>query len=340
MQRERIVWIDVMRGFSMLLVVLGHVLMVMGIEDHDTFLSRLLVSFRMPLFFFVSGFFSYRATSWWTKSKVKDIVSRKFKAQILCTIIFLSLYQFATLGSINLLKGFGGYWFTIVLFQMYILFLISNGISNVVKKDIVVPILVCLSLIGIALFATRGINSWVGDYFVWNKLANYMQYFTIGIICSKYQSRFFGLLSQNWFKTLVIISWIVCMILWYSNIFKTSLPLLFTANFNFAVRYFGLLSVVMAFFANADALSGENKVCRVLRFIGRRTLDIYMIHFFFLPNLRFLHNWVVNDFVLQLTISGIFTLFITALCLLVSQFLRQSSTLASWLFGEREKKLT
>lgn len=337
MQRERIVWVDVMRGFSMLLVVLGHVLMVMGIEDHDTFLSRLLVSFRMPLFFFVSGYFSFRANEWWTKSRVKDILKRKFKAQILCTILFLSVYQFATQEGGGIFKGFGGYWFTIVLFQMYILFLISNLISNIVRKDITIPFLIILSIIGIALYAKNSIDSWAWNYFVWSKLANYLQYFTLGIICSKYHFKFFNLLTHNWFKTFIIIGWVMCMMLWYSSLFRTHFPLLFTANFNLSVRYFGLFCVIMVFYSNAKTLSEDNKLCRLLCFIGRRTLDIYMIHFFFLPNLRFLHPWVVDDFVLQLTVSFIFTIIITALCLVVSQILRQSNTLAIWLFGEKRR---
>lgn len=91
----RIQWIDAMRGFSMLLVVLGHVLMNMGVGGYESTLSCIFLTFRMPLFFFVSGFFSYRAVCWWNRARVGDILKRKLQAQVFCTVFFVTLYQFA-----------------------------------------------------------------------------------------------------------------------------------------------------------------------------------------------------------------------------------------------------
>lgn len=96
--QERMQWVDAMRGFSMLIVVLGHVLISMGIGGYSSFLGSVLLTFRMPLFFFVSGFFSYRALEWWTKSRTSDILKRKFQAQILCTLVFVSVYQIVKSG--------------------------------------------------------------------------------------------------------------------------------------------------------------------------------------------------------------------------------------------------
>ena len=45
----RIDWIDSLKGFGMLLVVLSHTAI-----DHDT--NRILYAFHMPLFFLISGF--------------------------------------------------------------------------------------------------------------------------------------------------------------------------------------------------------------------------------------------------------------------------------------------
>jgi len=94
----RLQWIDAMRGFSMLIVVIGHVLLSMGIGGYDSFLSSVLLTFRMPLFFFVSGFFSFRAIEWWNRKRIGDILKRKFQAQILCTVVFLSVYQYVISG--------------------------------------------------------------------------------------------------------------------------------------------------------------------------------------------------------------------------------------------------
>lgn len=97
-KQERMQWVDAMRGFSMLIVVLGHVLLSMGIGGYGSFLSSVLLTFRMPLFFFVSGFFSFRALNWWSRKRAGDILKRKFQAQILCTVIFLAVFQYVKWG--------------------------------------------------------------------------------------------------------------------------------------------------------------------------------------------------------------------------------------------------
>ncbi|MCH5175649.1 MAG: acyltransferase family protein [Prevotellaceae bacterium] len=86
-------WIDAMRGFSMCVVVLGHVLLSMQIGGYNSFIGSIFLTFRMPLFFFVSGFFSYKASSWWSKKRVGNMLKRKIQAQILCTLLFASLFQ-------------------------------------------------------------------------------------------------------------------------------------------------------------------------------------------------------------------------------------------------------
>lgn len=94
----RLQWVDAMRGFSMLIVVFGHVLLPMGIGGYNSFISSVLLTFRMPLFFFVSGFFSFRAIEWWNRKRIGDILKRKLQAQIFCTIAFLSVYQYIMSG--------------------------------------------------------------------------------------------------------------------------------------------------------------------------------------------------------------------------------------------------
>lgn len=56
----RIEWIDAMRGFTMLIVVWYHVcLNTYCGESYDVF-TLFFKTFRMPLFFFISGFIAFR----------------------------------------------------------------------------------------------------------------------------------------------------------------------------------------------------------------------------------------------------------------------------------------
>lgn len=47
---------DAIRGLSMFLVVFGHVLGCFDLGGYDSFLGSVILTFRMPLFFFISGF--------------------------------------------------------------------------------------------------------------------------------------------------------------------------------------------------------------------------------------------------------------------------------------------
>ena len=101
------------------------------------------------------------------------------------------------------------------------------------------------------------------------------------------------------------------------------------------VRYAGLM-VVVSFFFNKEEYFNEGHLSgNLLEYIGRRTLDIYLLHFFFLPNLKFLQPFLTtgNTVIIQLFVGITVSAAIITLCLLISNVLRSSNFLASWLFG-------
>lgn len=58
---ERIRYIDALRGFTMLLVVFGHVMMfTFGIGGYNSVIGSFFLTFRMPMFFFISGYIAYK----------------------------------------------------------------------------------------------------------------------------------------------------------------------------------------------------------------------------------------------------------------------------------------
>lgn len=337
---QRIQWVDAMRGFSMIVVVVGHVLVSMGIGGYDSFLGSLLLTFRMPLFFFVSGFFSFRAIEWWNKTRVFDILKRKFQAQIICTVIFASLCALVFQGKVNFAGGFGGYWFTIVLFQMYIIYLALSLFSRLINKNIVIPALIIISVAFVGILAVYSRESRLWHFLTWENLTKYMQFFTLGIICSKYRERFWKILENRAFTTLMISGWIICLIIIYLWGGYEHLPSIIRSLIHdIAVRYCGLMTVVIMFFGGRTYFSQNSQGARILRFIGQRTLDIYMIHYFLIPRMADITPWIKtgNTFIFQLGISVGVSALIIAVCLLISSILRHSSVLAAWLFGVRQR---
>ena len=62
MNKQRLQHFDVIKGIAILLVVMGHVL-IMGIHGLDkAFIFKFIEKLHMPLFFFISGYFTFKMT--------------------------------------------------------------------------------------------------------------------------------------------------------------------------------------------------------------------------------------------------------------------------------------
>lgn len=332
---DRVQWIDAMRGFSMLLVVFGHVL-ILGMDVYGSFLNFILICFRMPLFFFVSGFFSYRVQCWWSRDRVADILKRKFQAQIFCTVLFFALYCFYIGERPDFSLGFGGYWFTIVLFQMYIVYLVCSMVSRVLCHDIVIPLLVIAAIISTLILGFHvGRDLWLWDFLNWKNLMKYFQFFAAGIICAKYKNAFFKLLNNNIFILISVLGWIALVILQYTDWYRPVFPVLYYGIYGTVLRYCALFTVIIMFYGCRDFFAQNSRCSNWMCFIGQRTLDLYMIHFFLIPDLHWMSPFLSagNMVIIQLLLAGIVTALITVVSLLISSILRRSSVLESFLFG-------
>ena len=84
-------------------------------------------------------------------------------------------------------------------------------------------------------------------------------------------------------------------------------------------------------------MRGVRAAARGLGLVGRRTLDIYMLHYFLIPPLAFLGGLLAPEgmLLLQLLAALALSLCIVAVCLLLSGMLRSSDFLSVWLFGMR-----
>ena len=59
--KERLEYLDQMKGIAIWLMVIGHV-MLFSFKVSDTPVQQMLGIFDMPIFFFVSGYLAYKTT--------------------------------------------------------------------------------------------------------------------------------------------------------------------------------------------------------------------------------------------------------------------------------------
>lgn len=146
-KKDRIEYIDLIKGFAILLVIMGH------IYKGDNPIKIWIDSFHMPLFFILSGLFAKKNISF------NELFIKRFKTLIIPYICFgscIMLLMFLTEGFSGGLKeyilffitgvGRDALWFLPALFLTELLFNLTN---RIIKKEIRYLIVSMLFIIGL-----------------------------------------------------------------------------------------------------------------------------------------------------------------------------------------------
>lgn len=340
MAKQRIGYIDAMRGFTMILVVYSHICRYC-LGDWTMGFNDVFFLFRLPCFFFISGWLFGPEDR-----PMGQTIRHKFMVQIVPTVIFLLLLAppplfFSRLGTTK-----GGYWFTFALFEFFLLSLFSTKYlkrwSGVFALSISV-VAYCYDVFYNSLPPSSfllPLSSFLGflSFATWR----YYLFFYIGTWVKGHFGQF-----QRWIdKPTVIVIVIVGFVLFALNPRSENVALEFVI---FAVG--GILGMTMIFvlfrWLGTHHLSHTSYLfsltSHLLKYIGQRTLDIYLLHYFVLP--RFLLFYApqlraYNSRWLEFLVAMLLALVVVAICLFVSYVVRLNPFLGHYLFGvkyERQK---
>ena len=350
---KRLSWLDALRGFTMILVVAYHVAQVSFHETEKTSAALpFLVLMRMPLFFFVSGFLAYKASFTWTIPNALKLTWKKLKVQVIPALVFMGLFViFKMKGDIadNFMRLLasptkGGYWFTWVLLQMFIIYYVCCyvGKSLSPRKGMLLFAGWAASVFAYeTLYLPKVFTYHEDTFFAYSSLVQtirYMQFFLLGNIIRRYWHQAERLFDTSWFFPLVVTLAVVCC----ADIFQLHTLKKVWVNLPRTTAMYALLLIVVMFFRHYQAWFEEGKrTGRFLSFIGTRTLDIYLLHFLLLPKMPQVGAWLnanQPNFLLSIVLSVSVALVVIAFCLLASQLLRVSPFLQLYLFGKRQTK--
>jgi len=340
MAKKRIQYIDVMRGFTMILVIYSHVC-VFCFKEYFMAFNDVLFLLRMPCFFMISGWLFYKATRVWDSVTVKQVVRNKFMVQIIPTFIFLALHEradfFHQLGAFK-----GGYWFTFALFVYFCLYILSSLLFRRTKYKDVWMFLVALVISVVTFWYDINYHRLSGQMglakdvlgFLGVVTWRYYLFFYLGTVIKKYFNRFLRMTDST-----VVILVIVGLfgVIACSPRFDDMFP----AYMRFVVSGFCGMVMVFTFFRKfASLFTKERMLGRSLQYIGTRTLDIYLLHFFFLPESMLLYNrqlLTYDNKVLEVAVVMGEALLVLAACLVASYVIRLSPFLGKYLFGVKDK---
>lgn len=353
-QTKRIQWIDALRGFTMILVVYSHV-HAFGFEGTHSIANNFFFHFRMPLFFFISGYIAYRANELWDFNHFKTQMLKKMRIQIIPTLFFgllftILVFQFRydkTLAySIDLFINDPaklGYWFTIALLMMFIIYYTVSFLLSRCKLSTRQIVLAVIALI--MYLATLACKSFfqhkIAYWLCFINVFQYFQFFVFGNIFACYQKQLFKFLQKPHVIGFIILSfiglYIVNRFLKDSSLINTSLGKTSSKLIVQIIRYCGILSIVCAFRHYENFFSTETRIGRGLQYIGKRTLDVYLLHYFLIPELPTLGRFFSSTYniVLETSCTVFVALLVILFCLIISNFLRTSSFLAYYLFGAK-----
>ena len=243
-----------------------------------------------------------------------------------------------------------GYWFTIVLLEMFLIvytvnLLVYTPNSEVFKKRQRFTIIALAVVLFFLAFICKALPTLerVCDIFSLHNTFKYFLYFAFGYICSMEKEKFHEIIGSRYFMFVVIISFAICFYINWFYIYPLIDNSVVYRMLYFIIRTFngflGLLIVYNTFRTYQDSFTSDKKIGRALQYIGKRTLDIYLLHYFFfpvyMPHLGRVLS-VGNNIVLELVIVGGLSLIIVGLCLVVSNVLRTSPILAKYLFGAKK----
>lgn len=171
---KRLGYIDCLKGFAIFLVVLGHV--VQNYNLMDSWIFRIIYSFHMPLFMFMSGYVCFRKYDW-TIIKKRGIqllipffsyIPVKYGLDILLTgNQNISLLEYICR---VVYHPDGGLWFLWALFFITVLFIASRRIARKINlPEWIVFAAVAGLLNGIVIFGNVrqfGFH-WIAWYFIY-----------------------------------------------------------------------------------------------------------------------------------------------------------------------------
>ena len=302
----------------------------------------------MPVFFFISGFVFYKADRIWNRGTIKQVLKKKFMVQIIPMVVFMTLYLviFGYLDPKSLGSDKKGYWYMYVLFEFFVLYIFAEALLNkekTCKGEIYVFIFVLMTSLA-AFYYMKYYILYANELGNWKTVFGLLSFvkirhfifFWFGAIVRKHFTKFISITDNLSFIAIVLCYFIVLIV--YPKLFH--IEGIEYPTFMFS----GFASVILlfTFFRKKEQLfSSKNWFGKSLQFIGRRTLDIYLIHYFFLPydSLQDFGSRLINYNckLLEVVVILPLSLYIIAISLAASRIIRLSPFLKKYLLGETKQ---
>lgn len=179
-------------------------------------------------------------------------------------------------------------------------------------------------------------DSWLFNLLSMNQVMTYLKFFCFGVIAKIYMPRFLRLIDNNIIVLMACLAFAAMHLLMHLFSLK-NYTILTIAQFS------SIIVIYRLFYVNRHLFSINTRTGNLMSFIGRHTLQIYFLHYFFLEGLKGLSSLdimapIADNFTLEIAVSLIFSSLLVALSLLLDKSLRVFPPLYAAMFGTKYMK--
>lgn len=321
---DRIKYIDKLKCLAIFFVVMGHIA-ELSMNITTTPFNYFKGTFHMPLFMFLSGVFAFKSFQKWDIAESLSFVIKKALRILVPFVVIGGVYSLLFCENFSdVYTGVSSsFWFLPALFYCMFYSLIVYLIVHRIKYwDNIVGVLSLHLLFWIisALLYYRGC---LGDISFSLHAIKMYPFFVFGTLFSRYAILRDKIAHSNNLYTIAILGYVLCLM------FQNNIPI--KLNFSGIFAIIVLINVFVKY---------NNYIPEKLSFIGKNSLEIYVFHWFLLPTLNCLGQWVssqsigVNEnFIILFCITFVISVPIIGICIILSKIIQNSRFLNAVCFG-------
>lgn len=295
--KPRLRYFDMLKGVAIFIVVMGHIITMCVREVDRAFLFKFVEQLHMPLFFFISGWFAYRVTDGrLTVPKLGTRLLRLLLPMVVVSSLWVIYFPHSGLQSPldSTFSGLwndtykNGYWFTMVLFEIFVLYAATVPLLRVLRSTLAQTV---------AVVAECALLWWL--YFSVIP-AHVSAWLSLGLLVSFYPAFMFGVLARSRrddFMARVVHSsgWqTAAMLIFATTMYVVCWPWEFALDGWCLTAVSTILHLCLAVIALAvferwadaafapESSSVSRRIASVWEYLGKQSLGIYLLHYFFL----------------------------------------------------------
>ena len=329
--KQRLEWLDIMKGFTIVLVVLGHVLNSQGLFNHPV--NIWLHYFHMPFFFLLSGFLAIHAL----KRNFLSNVQKKFISLIFPFLSCGILYSL-TLNNISTFitdLHHGGYWFLLSLFTCWILFFsVMKILTPPLMQKYVIEIVALLSPFFLGNLLMKYLSEEMLNLTAFPLTFSYYRFFILGYFIGKINQdetlkERLKLANKRTIFTAcsIVLFMLASLLILTQKTFITAIPTT-VWQVVFCVTLFFILYKSDSFI--------HPDLSKLLCYFGRNSLAIYVFHTFFVYEFEFKNFVQLLPQSFQFLFGICITIIVLVATLTLAAFFRNNKYLSLLFLGQKK----